>query len=178
MNHNLLFTPFRKITLSAMLLLAVVGLQAQSSVYDVIAGSNDHNSLQAAIEAAGLDGTLDDATGTFTVFAPNDAAFEAAVAALGIDIPTLLASPDLADILTYHVLGAEVMSADLTNGQTAQPLNAANTVKVTVTGDNNVFINQAQVITPDLAADNGVVHSLDAVILASQTVADVILLQH
>ncbi len=148
---------------------------SSNTIADVALGNADHTSLVAAVIEAELLPALTDPLASLTVFAPTNIAFDAAVAALGIVIPSLLASDDLANILTYHVLGAEIMSADLTIGQTAQTLNTANTVKVTVTNDNNVFINQAQVNAPDLDADNGVVHSLDAVILSNSTVAGTVI---
>jgi uncharacterized surface protein with fasciclin (FAS1) repeats len=85
-----------------------------------------------------------------------------------------LASPDLANILLYHVLGAEVVSGDLTNGDIETPLNASNTLKVTIDGA-NVYVNQAQVTTADIAADNGVVHVINGVVLPRETVADVVI---
>ena len=95
------------------------------------------------------------------MFAPTDAAFEAAAVAYGTDIDGLLALPYLTDILLYHVTGGAVMSTDLSDGQVVTMLNEGTT---TVTIDMGVFINNAQVTDPDLTADNGVVHVLDALI--------------
>lgn len=142
------------------------------TVYDVIAGSPVHTTLKAAIDAAELDGALSDPTATYTVFAPTDDAFTAALTALGITAGDLLASPALTDILLYHVLGAQVVSADLTNGDLATPLNTINTLKVTIDGT-DVFINQAQVTAADITASNGVVHVLNGVVLPALTVADI-----
>ena len=69
-------------------------------------------------------------------------------------------------ILLYHVLGSTVPSSGVTNGLIAQPLSTTNTLKLTVTGGGNVFVNQAEVSGFDLNADNGVVHVLDAVVLS------------
>jgi transforming growth factor-beta-induced protein len=146
---------------------------AQTSVYDVISGSANHTTLTAAINAAGLDGALDDLNEEYTVFAPDDAAFTDALNELGLTPAQLLASADLSDILLYHVLsGTTVNSGDVTNGGLPTPMNTANTLKTTLDGG-SVFINQAQVNAPDLGADNGVVHSLDAVLFADETVADI-----
>lgn len=142
------------------------------TVYDIIQSSANHTTLKAAIDAAGLDTDLKDANAELTVFAPTDAAFTAALTNLGITASDLLASADLKNILLYHVLGAEVLSTNLSNGQIAQPLNAANTVKVTLDGS-KVFVNQAEVSAADLTADNGVVHVVDAVLLPGETVADI-----
>ena len=157
------------------MLLLTFGLSAQTNVFDdVIATSPNHTLLEAALIQEGLDVALQNPAGTLTVFAPDDAAFNALATALGTDINGLLANPDLTDILLYHVLGAEVVSGSLTNGQIATPLNTDNTLKVTLDGP-NVFINHAQVNAANLQADNGVVHSIGAVLLPVQTVADVAL---
>jgi transforming growth factor-beta-induced protein len=142
------------------------------TVADIAIGSAAHTVLVAAVVEARLLPALTDPFAQFTVFAPTDAAFVDALTALGISAEDLLASPSLTDILLYHVIGAEVMSGDLSNGLLAQPLNNSNTLKVTIDGS-DVFINQAQVVLADLAASNGVVHVLDAVVLPGQTVADI-----
>ena len=147
---------------------------AQTNVYDdVIATSDDHTSLTAAIQAAGLESALQDDASSLTVFAPDNDAFDDLAAALELSIPELLNLENLDDILLYHVLGNEVLAAAINNGDIVTPLNDANTIKFTSTSEGVVFVNQAQVNAPDLTADNGVVHSLDAVILSDETVVDV-----
>ena len=146
---------------------------AQTNVFDnIISTSPNHTYLTAAITQQNLQGALQDPTATLTVFAPTDAAFEALAVALDTDIAGLLALPNLTDILLYHVLGVTVVSGDLSNGITPQPLNAANTIKMTVTSGGNVFANQAQVTTADLIAANGVVHVTNGVLLPNITVVD------
>jgi uncharacterized surface protein with fasciclin (FAS1) repeats len=145
----------------------------QTTVYDVIAASPNHTSLTAALDQEGFDAVLDNNMSTFTVFAPDNAAFDDLATALGTDIAGLLASPALSDILTYHVLGASVQSSAIANGDIANPLNTANTLKLTVTSGSDVFVNQAQVNAADLPGSNGFVHSLNAVLLPVETVADV-----
>ena len=145
----------------------------QTTVYDVIAASPNHTSLTAALDQEGFDAVLDDNMSTFTVFAPDNAAFDDLATALGTDIAGLLANPALTDILTYHVLGASVQSSAIANGDIANPLNTANTLKLTVTSGSNVFVNQAQVNAADLPGSNGFVHSVNAVLLPVVTVVDV-----
>lgn len=147
----------------------------QTTVYDVIAASPNHTSLTAALDQEGLDAVLDDNTSTFTVFAPDNAAFDNLAAALQTDIAGLLANPELTDILLHHVLSASVQSTAITNGDLATPVNAANTLKLTVTGSSAVYVNQAQVNAADLSGSNGFVHSIDAVLLPITTVVDVAL---
>jgi uncharacterized surface protein with fasciclin (FAS1) repeats len=165
----------RKVTLSLGLVLAALGYNAQTNVFDnVISQSPNHTYLTAAINQQGLASALQDPNATLTVFAPTNDAFDQLAAALGTDIAGILALPNLTDVLLYHVANATVPSNALTNGQLVQPLFAGNTIKMTV-GTGGVFANHATVTTPDLTADNGVVHVLNKVILSNQTVVDAIL---
>jgi uncharacterized surface protein with fasciclin (FAS1) repeats len=154
------------------LLFCSVGANAQNVFDDIIAVSPVHTSLKAALEQEGLDEALRDPMATYTVFAPDNAAFDALAAELELDIAGLLALPNLSDILLYHVLGTTVPSGNVTNGGIVPPLSLSNTLKLTVDGT-SVFVNQAQVTVPDLTAPNGVVHSIDAVLLPWTTVADI-----
>lgn len=154
--------------------LSVGGAFAQTNVFDdIIATSPNHSSLEAALIAAGLNDDLQNASGTFTVFAPDNAAFDDLATELGTTVSGLLALPNLADILLYHVLGVEVNAAGVTNGAVVSPLFTGNTLKLTKTTTNGVFVNQAQVTTADLTADNGIVHVTNAVLLPRETVVDV-----
>lgn len=147
---------------------------SQTNVFDdVIAPSPNHTYLEAALIQEGLVGALQNPSATLTVFAPDDQAFTNLATALGTNVAGLLALPNLNDILLYHVLGTTVPSAAVTNGTIVQPLSPTNTLKITATGAGSVFINQAQVTTPDLLASNGVVHVLNKVLLPAETVADV-----
>jgi len=131
-----------------------------NTIWDIVEGSDVHNYLETALLQQGLDGALSDTT-VQTLFAPTDAAFEAAAVAYGTDIAGLLELPYLTDILLYHVTGGAVMSTDLSDGQVVTMLNGGT---ATVTIDMGVFINNAQVTGADNIADNGVVHILDALI--------------
>jgi uncharacterized surface protein with fasciclin (FAS1) repeats len=134
---------------------------AQTSVVDVIVGSADHDTLEAAVIAAELADDLS-GPGPFTVFAPTDAAFAALPAGT---IETLLVDPTgtLAQILLYHVVGGTALSTSLTDGQTITTLQGED-ITVTI-GMNGVMINGATVVVADIVADNGVVHVIDAVLL-------------
>lgn len=144
-----------------------------TTVFDIISGSEVHNTLEAGLVAAGLDVDLT-LGGPFTVFAPTDDAFAALPAGV---LDALLADPsgELTSILLYHVLSGTVLSTDLSDGQVATTL-LGEDITVTIDGS-NVFINDAQVIIADLVADNGVVHVIDAILSpapASNTVVDII----
>lgn len=147
---------------------------AQTNVFDnVIATSPNHTYLEAALVQQGLNVVLQNPAGTFTVFAPDDAAFTAIATALGTNIAGLLALPNLTDILTYHVLGSIVPSTAVTNGAIVQPVSITNTLKLTVTAIGDVYVNQAKVTATDLTANNGTVHVINGVVLPVETVVDV-----
>lgn len=137
------------------------GATPPTTVYSIIANSPDHTTLKSLIDLAELDGALM-GEGPFTVFAPTDEAFAALPAELVAqltDDPTGL----LADVLLYHVLGAQVLSTDLSDGQEAATLQGED-ITVSIEGT-VVMINAATVTAADLMADNGVVHVLNGVML-------------
>lgn len=167
-HHNSINSIMKKLLYLFTLLLFATGLRAQT-VAEIIAGSDDHTILATAINAAGLAGTLGE-DGPFTVFAPTDDAFDAlppgTVDALLNDIPALTS------ILLYHVVSGTALSTDLVNGF-VPTLNGSNVVVNLTAGVN---INNASVIDADLIATNGVVHSVNAVLLPPPaTVVDIIL---
>ena len=127
----------------------------------VATGTGIHTALVAALAQADLVTTLQ-GTGPFTVFAPTDAAFTAA----GIDLSTFDTDAEnatLVDILTYHVVSGSVASTALTDGQTATALNGDNiTFTVNAAG---VQVNDANVVTADVAASNGIIHVIDKVLM-------------
>lgn len=142
-----------------------------ATVADIIMNSEDHNTLEAALNAASLmDALMGD--GPFTVFAPTDAAFAALPAGV---IDALLADPagELTDILLYHVVGDTYMSTDLSDGQVLATLSTPYNLEITIDGGNVIINNSAMVTVADLVADNGVVHVIDAVLLLPASVAEV-----
>jgi len=130
------------------------------TIVDVASGAGNFGTLVAAVTAAELVETLS-GEGPFTVFAPTDEAF----AALPAGVVDALLLPEnkavLAQILTYHVVSGKVMAADVTDGDVATV--EGQTVKLS-TAD-GVTVNGAKVVTADVAASNGVIHAIDAVIL-------------
>lgn len=138
------------------------------TVWDVITGSADHTTLEAAISVAGLDADLDDESATLTVFAPTDQAFAALPA--GTVLALLADIPALTEILLYHVVGSVALSSDLEDGQTITTLQLED-VTVTINPD-GIFINNAEVTVADIITDNGVVHVIDAVLLPPSNVEE------
>jgi uncharacterized surface protein with fasciclin (FAS1) repeats len=139
---------------------------ADQTIVGIAASNPDFSTLVAAVSAAGLADTLS-GPGPFTVFAPTNEAFAKLPAGT---VDTLLKPANkqqLAAILAYHVLPAAVMAKDVKPG-TVQTVNGA-TLTVAVE-DGTVIVtdgqgNEAKVIATDIAASNGVIHVIDAVLL-------------
>jgi uncharacterized surface protein with fasciclin (FAS1) repeats len=130
-----------------------------ADIIDTAVGAGSFKTLAAALTAAGLVDTLKGA-GPFTVFAPTDDAFaklpEGTVDALLKDIPKLT------KILTYHVVSGKVMAADVVNLTSAKTVEGS---EVKIDAASGVKINDSTVTTPDVAADNGVIHIIDSVLM-------------
>ncbi len=137
---------------------------ASGTIVDIAVDNPDFSILVAALTEADLVETLS-GDGPFTVFAPTNAAFEAALADLGLTADELLASDDLAGILTYHVVPGNVLAADVValDGTSVATVNGAE-VAISVEGD-AVMVNEATVTTTDIIASNGVIHVIDSVLL-------------
>jgi uncharacterized surface protein with fasciclin (FAS1) repeats len=146
--------------IALMMVLFVNTTLGQKTVVDIVVGSENHTTLEAAVIAAELADDLQGA-GPFTLFAPTDAAFAALPEGT---VATLLEDPtgDLASILLYHVVGAKAMSSDLSSGQKISTLQGES-IEVKLK-DGKAYINGAMVTVADIKADNGVVHVIDAVI--------------
>jgi transforming growth factor-beta-induced protein len=133
------------------------------NIVEIAASDERFSTLLAALTKAGLVGTLS-SPGPFTVFAPTNDAFAALLAELGISAEELLASPDLASILTYHVVAGKVTAAEVVQLDKATTVNGKDiTIEVV---DGNVILNGSiKVIITDILASNGVIHVIDGVLL-------------
>lgn len=135
---------------------------APGNVVQVAIGAGSFNTLVAAIKAADLVDALQ-AKGPFTVFAPTDAAFAALPTGTLDDLLKPANKEKLKSILLYHVVPGKVMSSDLKGTINAKTLESQ-TVAIVASGK-GVTVNGANVVTADVAASNGVIHVIDAVIL-------------
>lgn len=131
-----------------------------SNIVDTAINAGSFSTLVAAIEAANLVETLE-GKGPYTVFAPTDEAFKklpsGTVEALLKDIPKLK------KILTYHVISGKVMAADVVKLKSAKTVEGSD-VKINA-NNGSVKINDSTVATADVAADNGVIHIIDTVLM-------------
>lgn len=140
---------------------------ASKDIVDTAVGAGQFKTLVAAVKAAGLVETLK-GKGPFTVFAPTDEAF----AKLPKGTVATLLKPEnkakLAAILTYHVVPGKVMAKDVVKLSKAKTVQGS-AVGIRVKGG-KVYIDNAQVVAPDVEASNGVVHVIDNVILPKDVV--------
>ena len=135
-----------------------------ADIVDTAVAAGAFTTLVAAVTAAKLVDTLK-GKGPFTVFAPNDEAFaklpKGTVDGLLKDIPKLTA------VLTYHVVAGKIPASDVVQHPKLTTLQGQD-LKVDASKwhmHKNVKINDAQIVTADIAADNGVIHVIDKVLM-------------
>jgi uncharacterized surface protein with fasciclin (FAS1) repeats len=130
-----------------------------ADIVDTAVNAGSFSTLVAAVKAAGLVDTLKGA-GPFTVFAPTDDAF-AKLPAGTVDA-LLKDIPQLKKILTYHVVSGKVLAADVVKLKSAKTVEGT---EVKIDASNGVKLNDSTVTTADVAADNGVIHIIDTVLI-------------
>lgn len=140
---------------------------ATSPIVELAQATPDLSILAEAVVAADLVGTLSGA-GPFTVFAPTNAAFAAALTELGLTKAQLLAPANkalLTQILTYHVVPGKVLKAQVPIGTpiaTVQGETLSVDAALAITDQRS---RKANITATDILASNGVVHLIDKVIL-------------
>jgi len=127
-------------------------------IVDTAVEAGSFKTLATALGAADLVKTLK-GKGPFTVFAPTDEAFAKIPKA---DLDALLKDKaKLKSILTYHVVAGKVMAADVKPGK----VKTLQGTELTVSDSMGVMVDGAKVIKTNIAADNGVIHVIDTVIM-------------
>ena len=139
--------------------LALASLSAQAAdIVDTAVAAGNFKTLVTALKEAGLVDTLK-GPGPFTVFAPTDEAFAKIPKA---DLDKLLANKaKLKAVLTYHVVSGKVMAADIKAGK----VKSVQGEQLTLATKGGVMVNKAKVVSADVAADNGVIHVIDTVLM-------------
>ena len=133
-----------------------------SNITQVVNTEKTMTILKKGVIASGLDNVLS-GTGPYTVFAPSDLAFEK----LEKGVLDNLLKPEnkakLTDVLNYHIVSGKVHFKDLKDGEKLKTLNGKD-LHVHVK-DGHVKIEGAQILSHDLSSSNGVIHSLDTVMI-------------
>jgi uncharacterized surface protein with fasciclin (FAS1) repeats len=129
------------------------------NVVDTAIAAGNFTTFAAAVDAAGLTGTLA-AKGPFTVFAPTDEAFKKLPP--GAYEALLKDSAKLKAVLNYHVVPGYFMARDVKSGEVMTLQGSTLTAAVS---SSEVRVNGARVTQADVVATNGIVHCIDTVIL-------------
>lgn len=130
-----------------------------ADIVDIAVSAGAFSTLVTAVQAAGLVETLK-SPGPFTVFAPNDEAFAKLPPGT---IQTLVQNiPQLTRILKFHVVSGRLTQADLAKLGTVTSVEGS---PISINCSNGFEVKNATVVAADIAADNGVIHVIDTVIL-------------
>jgi uncharacterized surface protein with fasciclin (FAS1) repeats len=142
--------------------------QPPPNVVQTLQADPQYSILVEAVVAADLAETLS-SPGPFTVFAPTNAAFASLLTELGVTKEALLANkPLLTTVLTYHVLPAAVAKASVPLGKAITTVQGgifkidSVGADLTITDGRNRL---SKIVATDLTASNGVIHTIDKVIL-------------
>ena len=141
--------------------------ESEQTLDEVIEGRDEYSSLAAALEVTGLDETL--SSGTYTVFAPSDAAFSSFLQAEGFASLDEVPVATLTSILLNHVVPGSVRSTQLTPGYINNALDvpgeAGAKVSMYIDLRDGVRINGVSTVNaPDIEAENGIIHGVNSVI--------------
>ena len=156
----------------------MVGGAAMSPNETIVANASKASNLTtlvAAVKAAGLVDTLQGA-GPFTVFAPDNAAFEKIPEATRTGLMQPAMKADLTKILTYHVVAGRLTAADIAaqaeaNGGTATLKTVQGEELKVSAGPNNTWVitdakgGKSTITQADVGQSNGVVHVVDTVLM-------------
>ena len=149
----------KNLVLSAALALSLTAGTRAADIVDTAVAAGQFKTLVKAVQAAGLVDTLK-GPGPFTVFAPTDEAFAKLPAGA---LEGLLADTEkLKAVLSYHVVPAKVLAADVKPGKAKSVQGTALTLK---THGGHVMVDNATVVKADIETSNGVIHVIDTVLM-------------
>jgi uncharacterized surface protein with fasciclin (FAS1) repeats len=147
----------------------------QKNIVENAVNSRDHTTLVAAVKAAGLVDTLQ-SKGPFTVFAPVNSAFSALPEGTVDSLLQPQNKAGLTKVLTYHVVPGRLTYSELDrliskgNGSATLKTASGGSLWVMKNGDRNITVKDetgstADITIYDVLQSNGVIHSIDRVLL-------------
>ncbi len=127
------------------------------AILDTLAADGSFQTLLSVLKLADLSGSLDEA-GPFTLFAPNDDAFQR------INLDEITSDRDnLASILTYHIVPGKLTAAEIARDE---QLMTTNGKSLTVLLEEGIqVIDNAKYVKADIECANGIIHVIDNVFL-------------
>ena len=149
--------------------------EARSNIAETLGGSVDHTAFVQALQTAGLIETLR-GVGPYTVFAPTNASFDAIPEDARSRLTSTSERDRLIALLSFHIVPGTVTAEDL--ARAVERGEGGRAELATVTGDNLSLSREgeaiivadgaggrARIVRPDQIRSNGVVHSIDAVLM-------------
>jgi len=141
----------------------VGGTQTRSDIVSLAASSSSLTTLTSLLKTAGLADILQQA-GPYTVFAPTDEAFAALPAATLQQLQQPENREALIKILRYHVVPGAVTSSQFSAGELKTYEDRPVNIKID-RANNQIVVNNARVIQPDIKASNGIIHAVNQVLI-------------
>lgn len=133
-----------------------------NTISNIIANDDDLSTLNAALVKAGLVETLNSA-GPFTLFAPTNEGFENA--GITPDVLSGLSDDAVENILLYHVIPGTIPAASVPAGPNAKIITASGDSVFVTNNSSGVFINGVKVEEADIIATNGIIHTINNVLI-------------
>lgn len=139
---------------------AGMGAMLSPKVYQ--AGGDNYSIFHDLMKTASLDKTLDQG-GPYTVFAPNNSAFNALPQGTVEDLKKPQNCDQLINILTSHVIRGQFNTTDLASGT---GLTAMNGTELTIERKAGLLaVNGARIVDPNIGSSNGIVQGVDALLV-------------
>ena len=138
--------------------------------YDLVETANHAGNFRLflqALESAGLKDTLKE-TGPYTILAPVDDAFTKMPQTKLHNLFKTENRDSLRSLLSHHIIAGELPSMELKKHDEMSSMNGE---ELRIESRAGLWVNEAQVITPDLKASNGVLHGIDTVLMPQTQVA-------
>jgi uncharacterized surface protein with fasciclin (FAS1) repeats len=131
---------------------------AGKNIVEVIKENPSGNNLTTLVglfEEFKLNITLSEPV-EYTVFAPTNIAFQ---------IDTDISPNQYLSVLNYHVVEGKYLESDLVNGSTLITLQGETLIFTSSTDDKPTMVNDKNIITPNIPANNGIIHVIDGVLI-------------
>ena len=130
-----------------------------TTLADIVSSTDNLSTLAAALDATGQAGTLADTDAQFTVFAPQNSAFD------NVDVQSLVDNPELTrGLLNFHIVAGETLTAsDLEGRQSVTTVEGQELV--IGSQDGTLTVGGIPVAQADVEADNGVAHVIEGVLV-------------
>jgi uncharacterized surface protein with fasciclin (FAS1) repeats len=145
-------------------------VNAQNTLYDLVAESESHTVLKRILDITDLDAELKDNSNTYTLVAPTNDAFLRLAFNLSIDTSDIYALPDLSDIVKHHLISGNHDFSNDSDGELIETIGGQNTLKIT--NNAHIYVNNAEVDETPTATSNGSLYISERVLLPYKTVID------